>query len=220
MPTFSPANFQFLTDLQANNTREWFGLHKNRYEAAQLEMLAIAQALIQGFAEIDEAIAQLKAKDTMFRIYRDTRFASDKAPYKTNLSLYLNRGGKKAEMAGYYFHFQPGASFVAGGCWLPASDKLAAIRQEIDYNPVEFRGIVQSPAFANGLKLGGESLKTSPKGYAADHPEIEFLKMKSFIATRPFTDEAVVATSFIADLLATCKQIKPLVDFLNRSIAP
>jgi uncharacterized protein (TIGR02453 family) len=218
MPSFSPSNFEFLTDLQANNTREWFGANKARYDAAHAEVLALAEALIQGFGQIDPDIAKLKAKDTTFRIYRDTRFSHNKAPYKNNMSIYLNKGGKKSAFAGYYFHFQPGASFMAGGCWMPPSDKLAAIRQEIDYNGAEFRAIVGAAAYTDGLRLEGERLKTTPKGYAADHPEIEFLKMKSFIATRSFTDGQFTAPDLGQTLLGTCQTIKPLVDFLNRAI--
>jgi uncharacterized protein (TIGR02453 family) len=216
MPIISQATFQFLTDLQANNTREWFAQHKARYEAAQAEVLAISEALIKGFADLDPEIAQLKAKDTTFRIYRDIRFSNDKTPYKTNLSIYLNRAGKKSELAGFYFHFQPSGSFMAGGSWMPAADKLAAVRQEIDYHGAEFRQIAGALAAA-GLTLEGEKLKTAPKGYPADHPDLEFLKLKSFIATRYLTDAEMTSPHLVPTLLGSARPIKPLVDFLNRA---
>jgi uncharacterized protein (TIGR02453 family) len=220
------ATLNFLSDLATNNHREWFAAHKPRYEAAQKELNQLIEALLAGFGPIDPLIAEQKPKDLSFRIYRDTRFSADKTPYKTHLGVYFSKGGKKSPLAGYYLHIMPGGSFFGAGCWLPPSPQLAAIRQEMDYNSAEFRRLVEAPAFVKRFGpldgdgvLANERVKTTPKGYPADHALINYLKLKSFIAATPLTDADVTAPDFPQKFLAICQQAKPLVDFLNRALA-
>ncbi|MCS7018813.1 MAG: DUF2461 domain-containing protein [Cytophagales bacterium] len=209
----------FLMDLKANNSREWFAENKQRYEQIAADFLALADDILRRLSQVDPAFATQKAKDCVFRIYRDTRFSKDKTPYKTHLGAYFCTGGKQSPLAGYYLHIQPGESFLAGGCWMPPAPLLQAIRQEIDYNAAEFRNIVESPAFAARFgKLSGESLKTAPKGYSADHPEIEYLRKKSFVAVQQVSDQQVLADDFIEQIMEAFAAMKPLVDFLNRAI--
>lgn len=216
----SQQSLDFLTALKQNNTREWFAQHKHEYETLQAEYLQVVEQLLPRFATIDGQIAQQRAKDALFRIYRDTRFSPDKTPYKVHMGAYLCRGGKQSPLAGYYFHLQPGGeSFVAGGCWMPPAPQLARIRQEIDYNAAELGQIVESPAFRTAFgKLQGEQLKSAPKGYPANHPEIEYLKMKSFVAIAPLPDSAWQQTDLPLQLMALVEKTKPFVDFLNRAM--
>jgi uncharacterized protein (TIGR02453 family) len=213
-------SLDFLSALKANNTREWFAENKPRYEQVAAEFLALADAILKQLAQATPAFTNQKAKECVFRIYRDTRFSKDKTPYKTHLGAYFCEGGKQSPLAGYYLHIQPGESFVAGGCWMPPAPLLQAIRQEIDYNAAEFRAIVESPEFINRFgKLSGESLKTTPKGYPADHPEIEYLRKKSFVAIQQITDQQVISNDFITQILASFTAMQPLINFLNRAAA-
>ncbi|WP_448520298.1 DUF2461 domain-containing protein [Rhodoflexus sp.] len=214
------AALDFLADLKANNSREWFAKHKPRYEQAAADFLELVENLLQRLAIREPAFANQKAKECVFRIYRDTRFSPDKTPYKVHLGAYFCKGGKQSPLAGYYLHIQPGESFIAGGCWMPPAPMLQAIRQEIDYNAAEFRAIVQAPAFVQRFgKLSGDTLKTAPKGYPADHPEITFLKHKSFVAVQPLTDTQILASNLDEQIMESIAAMQPLVDFLNRAVA-
>lgn len=214
------ATLDFLSELSTNNTREWFAENKPRYEQAAADFLSVAEQVLAQLSLSEPAFGSQKAKDCVFRIYRDTRFSPDKTPYKTHLGAYFCTGGKRSDLGGYYLHLQPGESFVAGGCWMPPAPVLQAIRQEIDYNTAEFRAIVEAPDFISRFgKLSGESLKSAPKGYPADHPEIEYLRQKSFVATQPLSDSQVLAPDLAGQILAAFAAMQPLVHFLNRAVA-
>src|SRR5436853_2495270 len=115
-----PTTLAFLKALKTNNNKEWFDKNKDKYLAAKGNVESFVDDLIKSFTGFDKTLAGLKAKDCVFRIYRDVRFAKDKKPYKTNMGASINAGGRKAEVAGYYIHFQPGGeSFLAGGRWMP-----------------------------------------------------------------------------------------------------
>src|ERR1700741_3882414 len=124
--------FRFLKDLSKNNDKQWFDKHRKHYELVKTEFALVVDLLIKNIATFDPAIGSLQAKDCMFRINRDIRFSKDKSPYKTNMGAFFSKGGKKHSV-GYYFHCEPGKSFIAGGCYSPMPPELASIRQEIDY---------------------------------------------------------------------------------------
>jgi uncharacterized protein (TIGR02453 family) len=137
------------------------------------------------------------------------------------MSAYFNKAGKKGNGAGYYVHIEPGQSFVAAGIWMPAAEDLARIRQEIDYNFIEWKKILGGTAFKKQFEKGmdtSNSLVRPPKGYDEQNPAIGFLKLKSFVVTRPFTDEEVMSKTFAAALAKTFTAVKPLVAFLNRAL--
>src|SRR5258706_9723203 len=110
----SPSTMSFLKALKSNNNKEWFDKNKDKYLAAKENVENLVDGLIKSFSAFDKSLAGLKAKDCVFRIYRDVRFAKDKRPYKTNMGASISAGGKKAEVAGYYIHIEPGNSFIAG----------------------------------------------------------------------------------------------------------
>src|SRR5882757_3698731 len=112
----------FLKAIKTNNNKEWFDKNKDKYLAAKEDVESLIGEVIKSFSTFDKSLADLKPKDCVFRIYRDVRFAKDKRPYKTNLGASINAGGKKAEVAGYYIHFEPGQSMIAGGRWMPSPD--------------------------------------------------------------------------------------------------
>ena len=177
-------------------------------------------AFIKELVKFDKKFIGLTSKECVFRIYRDVRFAKDKRPYKTNLGASINPGGKKAMNAGYYLHIEPGKSFLAGGIWMPPGDILKKIRQEIDYNGKKINKIISSKEF---VKYYGEldddhKLKTTPKGYDKDHPNIELLKLNSLIVWHDFNDKTVMNKSFIKELGKGAKVMKPFLDFLNEAL--
>jgi len=212
---------RFLRKLKKNNNKPWFEANRNGYTEAKQELETFLEGLIASYSKTDDAISRLTPKDCMFRINRDVRFSKDKSPYKTNFGAYINPGGKKSTLGGYYLHIEPGASFVGGGLWMPMPAELAKIRQEIDYNLPEFTAILSSASFKKqygSLSTDEEySLKRIPKGYENDNPAAEYLKLKSFIATRKLSDEEVSSTSLKKSCVAAFTALKPLLDFINRT---
>lgn len=221
MPQIQPATLTFLKQLKANNNREWFEANRKTYEAAKANFLEFTTAFIAGLQKIDPSLSGIDPKKTIFRINRDIRFSKDKSPYKINMGTSIRSGGKLSQSAGYYFHIQPGDSFAGGGCYVPEPAQLAAIRQEIDYNFAAFHKIISNKAFKD--QFGDldviEKLKTNPKGYDADNPAIEYLKHKSFIFTRSYSDKEITSPEFLKELLKGCKILYPFIVFLNKTLA-
>jgi uncharacterized protein (TIGR02453 family) len=210
---------RFLRQLAANNNKPWLDAHRADYETARADFEQLVTRILEKMTPLEPALGTQRAKDCMFRIYRDVRFSKDKTPYKAHFSAYFSKGGRKYPGAGYYLHIEPGKSFVAGGMWMPEAPLLRAVRQEIDYNLEEFEGIIKNKPFAQYFKkLSGDTLKTLPKGYTADNPAIEYLKMKSFIAEHPFADKEVLDKDFLKKYLRIVTAMQPLVDFLNRGL--
>ncbi len=208
----------FLTKLKANNNKEWFEANRKEYEALRKDWIEFVAKLIKGISTFDPAIAGLDAKSTIFRINRDIRFSNDKSPYKTNFGSSMSPGGKKGMHAGYYFHVDPKEAFVAGGTYMPEPNVLAAIRQEIDYDPDGFKKIVEGKAAKKYFKgLEGEKLSRPPKGYEADNPAIEYIKHKSFIFSLKLSPKELLEKDIEKKIVDVCKAIKPLNDFLNKA---
>ncbi len=214
-----PATVNFLKNLTQNNHRDWFNSNKTAYETAKRDFENFVDSLIMRISVFDPPIANLKAKDCVFRIYRDVRFSKSKEPYKTNFGAYLTSGGKKSPKPGYYLHVQPNReSFIAGGAYQPSSSTLNAIRQEIDYNLTEFNGIINSNQFKKYFDgIDGETAKTNPKGYGKDHPAIELLRHKDFLVMHSLPDELLINKNAGGHIAKVCKAMKPFNDFLARS---
>ncbi|MBK9556062.1 MAG: DUF2461 domain-containing protein [Chitinophagales bacterium] len=214
-------SLQFLKQLAANNNKLWFDAHRNDYDAAKADFINFIADIIKGVSAFDNTITGLEAKKTVFRINRDVRFSKDKSPYKSNLGATLSAGAKNMQTAGYYFQIQPGNKSFAGiGSYMPIPENLAKIRQEIDYNYKEFHKILTSAAFKkhfDGLDEI-EVLKTVPKGYTADNQALPYLKHKSFVVTRYFTDVEVQDPAFSKTLINCLKTAYPLVKFINSAI--
>jgi uncharacterized protein (TIGR02453 family) len=212
---------KFLKDLKKNNNREWFEANRGRYEAAKEDFMALVKQVIEMHGKKDDSISSLLPKDCVFRINRDIRFSKDKSPYKTNFGASINRGGKKSVFAGYYFHCEPGESFVGGGLWMPEPEGLKKLRQEIDYSFDEFKKIITSKKFVSVYKelyKGEDSmLSREPKGYDKDNPAIEFIKMKSFIAMQPLTEEDLTGKDLLKKIGTAYETLQPLLEFINRA---
>lgn len=217
-----PSTISFLEKLKKNNNKPWFDENRVAYETAKEDFEKFVASVLGKLGMIDQSVADLKPRDCTFRINRDIRFSKDKTPYKTNFAMYIAKGGKKTRYGGYYFHCEPGGAFLAGGIWMPMAPELKKLRQEIDYNWKEFRAIVSGKKFSQTFvdleKTGETSLVRPPKGYEEENPAIEYLKLKSFIATTQVPDPALTSKDLEKKLLDHFKTIKPLVDFLNRGI--
>lgn len=208
----------FLSQLAKNNNKEWFDAHKKEYETLRKEWISFVGESITAVSAFDPAIASLDPKKCIFRINRDIRFSSDKSPYKNNFGMSLNPGGKNEDFCGYYLHIQPGNCFIAGGAYMPAPERLAAIRQEIDYNFPAFQKIVTSKPFtARFGALSGEKLVRPPKGYDAENPAVAFLKHKGFIVEHKVSDKEICDPAFMKMFIQSAQTMKPLLDFLNEA---
>jgi len=211
--------FKFLKQLAKNNSKEWFDANRKTYETAKAEFETILKATVAKTEAFDKDLVGLDVRKSMFRINRDIRFSKDKSPYKLNMGATLNPGGKKEMGAGYYIHVQPGKSFLAGGCYMPPPEVLAAIRQEIDYNTKEFKSILNAKDFKTyftELSDEGDKLKTAPKGYPKDHPELSLLQHKHFIVVHYIKDEQLMDKNFPAYVAKVFKAMYPLNLFLRR----
>jgi uncharacterized protein (TIGR02453 family) len=216
------STIDFLKQLQKNNTKQWFDANKEKYLAAKANVDSFVDDVIKAFTPFDKALSGLKAKDCVFRIYRDVRFSKDKRPYKTNMGATINPGGRKMEVAGYYLHIEPGNSFIAGGRWMPEGDHVKKIRQEIDYNGKQFHKILSDKKFKKQfgtLDMSDEyKLARPPKGYDKDHKDIEFLKLNSWLVWHQYKDKEVLDKNFLKELSSAGKAMKPFLDFLNTAI--
>ena len=208
------SGFRFLNHLKQNNNREWFAEHKDEFDAEQLNLEAFAGALLQKL-NLHDVIETPSGKKSLFRIYRDTRFSKDKTPYKTHWSGKFQRASKHRR-GGYYFHIEPGSSFVAGGFFGPNPADLKLIRNDIAFDPGPLRNILNSNAFTDTFgKLRGEQVKTTPKGFPADHEAVDLLRYKQFLLIRYFTDEEVLGTGFLDAADNTFKNMRPFFDYMS-----
>ena len=216
------STLKFLRDLKKNNNKPWFDAHRKEYESAKSDFNVFIQSVIDKHGKSDPTIKSINAKDCMFRINRDIRFSKDKSPYKTNMGAYINRGGKKSLFGGYYFHCEPGKSFVGGGLWMPMPPELNKVRQEIDYNFAAFKKIISSKKFKSvykDLSRDAEYVLTRvPKGYEADNPAVEYLKMKSFVALTSLKDSDLTSKDLIKKTTAAFEALQPLLEFINESL--
>jgi uncharacterized protein (TIGR02453 family) len=217
------STLKFLKALKKQNNKEWFDVHRKEYEAAKQDFAAFTNHLIQLHAKNDASIAALTHKDCVFRINRDVRFSKNKEPYKTNMGTHIVQGGKKSMLAGYYFHCEPGGkSFMGGGMYMPDAEKMKKIRQEIDYNLEEFKAILNNKLFKKVYgKLtieDGMQLQREPRGYEKDNPAIEYLKLKSWIATVTVNDVDLTDKQLYKKVEEAFIALKPLLDFLNRAM--
>jgi uncharacterized protein (TIGR02453 family) len=214
------STLDFIQDLQENNQRDWFQENKVRYEAAKDDFLEFMQSVIDGASKFEPALEGQVAKDTMFRIYRDVRFSSNKSPYKDHLCAYLAEGGRKTINPGYYLHINPNnQSFMASGLWMPPPAELKAVRQEIDYNFDELKSIVEKPGFQkNFASIEGDKLKTNPKGYDSENPAINLLRHKSWNVVQKLPDDLLLSDKFYDTVIELIKTVKPFIDFLIRPL--
>ena len=213
---FQPALFEFLRELKRHNNRDWFAENKQRYEQFGVSS---AMQFISSFAPHLEKLSPYFIADarpsrgSLFRIYRDTRFASDKIPYKTHVGIHFSHeAGKDAHAPLFYLHLEPDGCFAAAGVWHPDSRALTKIRTAIVAQPEQWGKATRK------LELEGESLTRPPKGFCAEQPLIVDLKRKDFVASEALTEEQVCAPTLMRDFAAACRTMKPLVEFTTKAL--
>jgi len=207
---------RFLSELKENNNKEWFDENRKRYEENRKKVLFLTELINQEIAKFDPEIGIKNPKDCVFRIFRDVRFSNDKTPYKTNMGSFIAKDGRKSISAGYYIHIEPGASFVGGGAYCPPADALKAFRTEIFDHSIEFKSIIFSPSFLKIYPdMYDDKLKTAPKGFPKDFPEIDLLKYKSYAFTSKIDDSMVTGSQYVEQIVAAFKELYPANRFLN-----
>lgn len=215
------STIKFLKELEKNNNKPWFETNRKKYEAAKDDLGKMVAQLIPAIAAFDEPVGNLAVKDCVFRINRDVRFSKNKVPYKNNMAAYFSRGGKKANVAGYYFHCEPGKSYAAGGFYGPMPLELGKVRQEIDYGFEEWQKIVESKTFKKYFPAGVDGIETlvrPPKGYDENNPAVHYLKMKHFVVRKSISDEALQSKSLVKDVVKIFETIQPMIAFLNKAV--
>jgi uncharacterized protein (TIGR02453 family) len=219
---FSRDTFRFLAELGRNNRREWFQANKERYETA------VRDPMLRFIADLGPKLRRLSKHfvadprpmgGSMFRIYRDTRFAKDKTPYKTAATAHFwhDQGGEGA-MPGLYLRIQPGKCLGGGGLWHPDGPSLERVRQAIVASPTQWKRSTSAQSFGSTCSMSGEMLKRPPKGYDPEHPLIDDLKRKDFIATTMFSDAQVCSPDFIDRFVDAGRRVLPMIKFLAKAV--
>ncbi|MHC1782337.1 MAG: DUF2461 domain-containing protein [Anaerolineaceae bacterium] len=206
---------QFTGNLKQNNNRDWFQEHRGDYEIARAYFEDYVAALIRELSKT-EPLADLTPKDCIFRLNRDLRFTKDKTPYKPYMSAYIAPGGRKSRLLGYYVHIEQGNAMLAGGLYEPDTQQLASWRESIDRNPRPFKDIIGNETFRKFFgEVGGERLKTIPRGYPKDHPEADLLRLKTVTVTKHASDSQVSSPPFFTETMETFGAMKPFLQYLD-----
>ncbi|MEP6673890.1 MAG: DUF2461 domain-containing protein [Ferruginibacter sp.] len=212
--TVPASAFDFLKALKKHNDRNWFNANKERFLTEQSAIEAFADALLMEMNSHDMIETQ-SGKKSLHRIYRDTRFSKDKTPYKNNFSGSFSRAGKQRR-GGYYFHLQPGNSFVAGGFWGPDTNDLKRIRDEIAIDATPLRKIIGNKYFISTFgSIQGEQLKTVPRGFDATNDAIDLLRYKQFLLIHKFKDEELLSGSFLKNANQAFRHMRPFLDYMS-----
>ncbi|MDB5855611.1 MAG: hypothetical protein JWR22_3652 [Herminiimonas sp.] len=218
---------QFLGELSENNNRAWFVMNKPRYDILRAEFLDLVTGLIADLKRFDPAVAACNPKKALFRINRDMRFSHDKSPYKTHFSAAITASGLKKPSQGggpsYYFHVNSeGTLLIAGGEYMPPSDRVRAIRQRIVADPAGFSKLLKNRKLLGtfgSLQEEGKLVRP-PKGFEPDSPHVEYLKLKSFIVWKEISLKKKLPTDLQKDLATTFKDAWPLIDWLRQVPPP
>jgi uncharacterized protein (TIGR02453 family) len=217
---FLPKALSFLRALKRNNTRDWFKARKDQYDVLlRAPMLDLIERMALDFRSFaPDLIASPKV--SLYRIYRDTRFSSNKAPLKTHVAaVFPCRGLGKHQGAGLYFQVAPDGVWVGGGMYAPGTSQLQAVREHIAANHRRLRAIVESPGFRRTVgRLEGEQLQRMPRGFPKDHAAGAYLRYRQFLAGREFPAAFAASARFYPGVLHVFKQVAPLTRFLNEPL--
>jgi len=215
---FTRKTISFLKELNQNNNKIWFDENRQRYEdEVRTPALNYIESMDQHMAKISAhfVVSAKKVGGSLMRVHKDIRFSKDKTPYKTNVGIQFRHArGKDVHAPGFYLHIEPGEAFLAAGIWRPESSTLKNVRTLIDEYPKEWKKLTNKLTGKNNFKFGGESLKRPPKGFQAEHPLIDDLKRKDFIAVHNLKISTVYAKDFNKQTASLFKSVAPLVSFI------
>jgi len=219
---FDATIFHFLEELTDNNRRAWFQENKWRYEQEVREpCLAFIRAFeprLKKLSRFFKADAR-RAGGSLIRIYRDTRFSKDKAPYKTNVGIqFRHEFGRDIHAPGYYVHIAPDERFLGIGVWRPERDTLQKIREAIEENPTRWRRATRGRKFRDHFELSGDSLKRAPRGFPADHPLIEDLRRTDLVGLGRLSEQDVLAKEFLDRVAESFAAGRPFMRFLCEAL--
>ncbi|MGH9494702.1 MAG: DUF2461 domain-containing protein [Candidatus Sulfotelmatobacter sp.] len=213
---FTPGLFRFLMRLKRNNNRDWFLAHKDEYEsfAHQPALQFITDFAVPLCKLSPHLVADPRtSRGSLFRIYRDTRFSSDKRPYKTNLAMRFSHRGKDVHSPGFYLHLEPGGCFAASGLWHPEPETLLKVRNAIVERGDEWRKVRKLLNWDDAGKLS-----RPPRGFPADHEFVEDLKLRDLGTAINFTDAQVCSPKFMSTFATACRKMSPLAGFLSSAL--
>lgn len=215
MPQVEKSSLEFLRKLEKNNDRVWFKKNKPTYDLARANISEVAQAILDRL-NIGDQVATESGSKSLYRVYRDVRFSKDKTPYTIWYSGYFRRA-TEALRGGYYFNIQPGGlSIVGGGFWGPNKEDLKLLREQIDSDSEPLRKALSNKSIIKQFgELQGAQLKTAPKGWAKDHPEIDLLRYKQFILRRSFSDAEVLSINYVDEVVKSFNAMRPFFDTMS-----
>lgn len=206
--------FQYLSDLKESNNREWFQKNRERYELVHQAMIGFADGLLEEMRKFDH-IETVSGKKSLFRIYRDVRFSKDKKPYKTSWSGSFRRATRNLR-GGYYFHVEPGNSFIAGGFFGPNAEDLRHIRSHINLEDEPIREVLDNPVLQKYFGgLTGEKVKTAPQGFSREHPSIDLLRHKQFLLEHSFSDAEALKPDFYKSMANGFEKMLPFFGVMS-----
>lgn len=220
--SFEKRTIKFLEDLQKNNNREWFKENKSRYEEDVLDValhfIQTMQDPLTEFAPHFTAIPN-RMGGSLMRVYRDTRFSKNKTPYKTNIGIqFRHEKAKDVHAPGLYLHIAPEEVFLGAGMWRPEATALAALRMRVDAKQSEWIGARDDRRFRRHFSLSGSSLSRPPKGFAKDHPLIEDIRRKDFIAIKQLDLKDPLDSRFQQKVEVAFASAEPFMTFLCRAV--
>lgn len=215
---FSRKTIAFLKELNQNNNKIWFGENRQRYEdEVRTPAFNYIESMDQHIAKISPhfIVSAKKVGGSLMRVHKDIRFSKDKTPYKTNIGInFRHARGKDVHAPGFYLHIEPGDVFLGAGIWRPENSTLNNVRTLIDEYPKEWKQLSSKLTGKDEFNFGGTSLKRPPKGFQAEHPFIDDLKRKDFIALHSMKVSAVYAKDFTQQTTRLFKAAAPLVKFI------
>jgi uncharacterized protein (TIGR02453 family) len=202
--------FSFLEELKLNNNRVWFENNKKRFLNIKNDIKLVSSEIVDKINNHDDI-----ESSKIFRIYRDVRFSKNKTPYKTNLGISFKRSSPNLR-GGYYFHIKPNESFIACGFFNPNKEDLLRIRKELEFDSDDFRDILNNKSIKNNWgDIDGDPLKTSPRGFLKNSPNIDLIRMKRFIFLKKYSDDSVFSSNFVEKISNDYKVLRPFLDYMS-----
>jgi uncharacterized protein (TIGR02453 family) len=212
----------FLQDLDLNNERVWFKAHQDDYERL------VREPLLRFIRDVEEPVHKRisrrlvcddrKVGGSLFRIHRDTRFAKDKTPYKTNSGIALHHeGGREHPAPVLYLNIEPGNCFIGVGCYRPPSDALRALREAMVAKPATWVK-ARDAVTAQGWDQHGDQLTRAPRGFDPDHPLIDDLRRTSHAFVRRLSEREVTARTFPETFVSRCEQTLPVLRWQAKAL--